>query len=73
MFLYQCRAGAGKSGVSGEDRRAGVRTAVINTPLAFLIKSALNTNIFVNQAGRVLAGEQVVIYNGMIRRKNGYH
>ncbi len=39
---------------------------VINTPLAFLIKSALNTNILVNRAGRVLAGEQVVIYNGMI-------
>ncbi len=63
MFLYNAAAGAGKSGVSGEDRRAGVAPHVINTPLAFLIKSALNTIFLVNQAGRVLAGEQVVIYN----------
>lgn len=34
---------------------------VINTPLAFLIKSALNTNIFGEPAGRVPAGVQVVI------------
>ncbi|UMG87820.1 hypothetical protein MF573_25515 [Klebsiella pneumoniae] len=35
---------------------------VINTPLAFLIKSALNTNIaLLSQAGRVPAGVQVVI------------
>ncbi|NYY76011.1 hypothetical protein DMI70_11295 [Escherichia coli] len=65
MFLYQCRSWSSKSGVSGEDWRAEYAPHVINTPLAFLIKSALNTNILVNRAGRVLAGEQVVIYNGM--------
>lgn len=39
---------------------------VISTPLAFLIKSALNTNIFGEPAGRVLAGAQVVICSVMI-------
>lgn len=39
---------------------------VINTPLAFLIKSALNTNIFGELAGRVLAGVPHEILNGVI-------
>ncbi len=73
MFLYQCRSWSGKSGVSGEDWRAGVRTARHHTPLAFLIKSALNTNIFGEPAGRVPAGVQVVICSVAISAGNRYH
>lgn len=39
---------------------------VINTPLSFLIKSALNTNIFGEPAGRVPAGVRDAIYSAMI-------
>lgn len=39
---------------------------VINTPLSFLIKSALNTNIFGELAGKGPAGGQDVIYSAMI-------
>lgn len=39
---------------------------VINTPLAFLIKSALNTNIFGERAGWEPVGAQVAIYSVMI-------
>lgn len=39
---------------------------VINTPLSFLIKSALNTNIFGERLARGPAGGQDVIYSAMI-------
>ncbi len=61
MFLCQCRSWSRQIRRSGEDWRAGVRTARHQHSAGILIKSALNTNIFGEPGWQGTAGVQVVI------------